>query len=90
MAFDEQGQAETTERKFEICKRAYELLTSRVGFHPEDIIFNPNVFAVATGIEGHNRFGMYFIDATKLIKKHLPGAKVSGGDQQPELQLPWQ
>jgi 5-methyltetrahydrofolate--homocysteine methyltransferase len=79
MAFDEQGQADTTERKFEICKRAYELLITRVGFQPEDIIFDPNVFAVATGIEGHNLFGMCFIEATKLIKKHLPGAKVSGG-----------
>jgi 5-methyltetrahydrofolate--homocysteine methyltransferase len=79
MAFDEQGQADTTERKFEICSRAYKLLTERVGFAPEDIIFDPNVFAVATGIEGHNRFGMAFMDAAKLIKKHLPGALVSGG-----------
>ena len=79
MAFDEQGQADTTERKYEICARAYKLLTEQVGFAPEDIIFDPNVFAVATGLEGHNRFGMYFIEATRLIKKNLPGAKVSGG-----------
>ncbi len=79
MAFDEAGQADTTERKFEICKRAYHLLIDQVGFDPYDIIFDPNVFAVATGIEGHNRFGMYFMEATRLIKAHLPGAKVSGG-----------
>lgn len=79
MAFDEEGQAETTERKFSICKRAYELLTEKVGFEPGDVIFDPNVFAVATGIEGHNRFAMNFIEATRLIKRHLPGARVSGG-----------
>jgi 5-methyltetrahydrofolate--homocysteine methyltransferase len=79
MAFDEAGQADTTERKFEICQRAYRLLTERVGFDPHDIIFDPNVFAVATGIEGHNRYGMNFMEATRLIKEHLPGAKVSGG-----------
>ncbi len=79
MAFDETGQADTTERKFEICQRAYRLLTETVGFDPHDIIFDPNVFAVATGIEGHNRYGMYFMEATRLIKEHLPGAKVSGG-----------
>ncbi|HMA96767.1 MAG TPA: methionine synthase [Polyangiaceae bacterium] len=79
MAFDEQGQAEGADRKFQICERAYRLLVDRVGFAPEDIIFDPNVFAVATGIEGHNRFGMEFIEATKRIKQHLPGAKVSGG-----------
>ncbi len=79
MAFDEQGQADTTERKFEICKRAYELLTSKLDFNPNDIIFDPNIFAVATGIEEHNEYAMYFIEAVKLIKKHLPGAKVSGG-----------
>ncbi len=79
MAFDEQGQAESIERKFEICQRAYRLLTEQVGFSPYDIIFDPNVFAVATGIEGHNRFGINFIEATRLIKQHLPGAKVSGG-----------
>lgn len=79
MAFDEQGQAESTERKFAICERAYRLLVDRVGFAPEDIIFDPNVFAVATGIEGHNRFGMAFIDAVRMIKEKLPRAKVSGG-----------
>ncbi len=79
MAFDEDGQAESAERKFDICKRAYELLLDQAGFAPEDIIFDPNVFAVATGIEGHNRFGLNLIEATKRIKKHLPGAKVSGG-----------
>ncbi|MEQ9322015.1 MAG: methionine synthase [Polyangiaceae bacterium] len=79
MAFDEQGQAETTERKFEICKRAYELLTQKAGFAPTDIIFDPNILAIATGMEEHNRFAVNFIEATKLIKKHLPGALVSGG-----------
>jgi 5-methyltetrahydrofolate--homocysteine methyltransferase len=79
MAFDEQGQAESAERKFEICRRAYRLLTERAGFDPNDIIFDPNVFAVATGIEGHNRFAINFIEAVKLIKQQLPGAKVSGG-----------
>jgi 5-methyltetrahydrofolate--homocysteine methyltransferase len=79
MAFDEQGQAETVERKFSICERAYRLLTEKLGFDGGDIIFDPNIFAVATGIEGHNRFAMAFIEATKLIKKNLPGALVSGG-----------
>ncbi len=79
MAFDEDGQAETTERKFAICKRAYELLTSKLDFEPSDIIFDPNIFAVATGIEEHNRYAIEFLEAIKLIKKHLPGAKVSGG-----------
>ncbi len=79
MAFDEQGQAETAARKFSICQRAYDLLVNQVGFPPEDIIFDLNVFAVATGIEGHNRFGMEFIEALRLVKQHLPGARVSGG-----------
>ncbi|HLV64795.1 MAG TPA: methionine synthase, partial [Polyangiaceae bacterium] len=79
MAFDEEGQAETAERKVAICKRAYELLTREVGFDPNDIIFDPNIFAVATGIEGHNRFAMAFIEATRQIKRELPGARVSGG-----------
>ena len=79
MAFDEEGQADTTERKFSICQRAYQLLTREVGFPPEDIVFDPNIFAVATGIEGHNRFAINFIEATRLIKQHLPGAHVSGG-----------
>jgi 5-methyltetrahydrofolate--homocysteine methyltransferase len=79
MAFDEHGQAESIERKFAICERAYRLLTEKVGFDPHDIVFDPNIFAVATGIEGHNRFGIAFIEATRLIKQRLPGALVSGG-----------
>lgn len=79
MAFDEEGQADTTERKVAICKRAYQLLTEKVGFPPEDIIFDPNIFAVATGIEEHNNYAIYFIEATQRIKAACPGAKVSGG-----------
>ncbi|MEX2167320.1 MAG: methionine synthase [Methyloceanibacter sp.] len=79
MAFDEQGQAETAERKFEICKRAYDLLTEEVGFPPEDIIFDPNIFAVATGIEEHNDYARAYIDATRRIKAELPYVHVSGG-----------
>ncbi|MET0689002.1 MAG: methionine synthase, partial [Methyloceanibacter sp.] len=79
MAFDETGQAETAERKFEICKRAYKLLTETVGFPPEDIIFDPNIFAVATGIEEHNDYGRAFIEATRRIKAELPYVHVSGG-----------
>ncbi|HEU0018263.1 MAG TPA: dihydropteroate synthase, partial [Methyloceanibacter sp.] len=79
MAFDEQGQAETAERKFEICKRAYELLTEKVGFPPEDIIFDPNIFAVATGIEEHSNYGLAYIEATRRIKAELPYVHVSGG-----------
>jgi 5-methyltetrahydrofolate--homocysteine methyltransferase len=79
MAFDEQGQAETSARKFEICKRAYHLLTEKVDFAPEDIIFDPNIFAVATGIEEHNDYGRAFIDATRRIKAELPYVHVSGG-----------
>lgn len=79
MAFDEDGQAETIERKFSICERAYKILVEQVGFAPTDIIFDLNVFAVATGIEGHNRFAINFVEATKLVKKHLPGALISGG-----------
>jgi 5-methyltetrahydrofolate--homocysteine methyltransferase len=79
MAFDEQGQAETAERKFEICKRAYDLLTEDVGFPPEDIIFDPNIFAVATGIEEHSDYARAFIEATRRIKKELPYVHVSGG-----------
>jgi 5-methyltetrahydrofolate--homocysteine methyltransferase len=78
MAFDETGQADTRERKIEICTRAYNLLTG-IGFPPEDIIFDPNVFAVATGIEEHANYGVDFIEATRWIKQHLPGALVSGG-----------
>jgi 5-methyltetrahydrofolate--homocysteine methyltransferase len=79
MAFDEEGQAETADRKFAICERAYRLLTEQVGFAPTDIIFDPNIFAVATGIEGHNRFALAFLEAVERIKANLPGALVSGG-----------
>ncbi len=79
MAFDEQGQADTMERKVEICTRAYRILTEKVHFPPQDIIFDPNVFAVATGIEEHNSYGVAFIEATRQIKKNLPHALVSGG-----------
>jgi 5-methyltetrahydrofolate--homocysteine methyltransferase len=79
MAFDETGQADTYERKIEICERAYRILVDEVGFPPEDIIFDPNIFAVATGIEEHNNYAVDFINATRWIKQHLPGAKVSGG-----------
>jgi 5-methyltetrahydrofolate--homocysteine methyltransferase len=79
MAFDEQGQADTFERKIEICARAYRILVEEVGFPPEDIIFDPNIFAIATGIEEHNNYAVDFIEATRWIKQHLPGAKVSGG-----------
>ena len=79
MAFDEKGQADTLERKVEICTRAYRVLTEQVGFPPEDIIFDPNIFAVATGIEEHDNYGKNFIDATREIKKALPHAMVSGG-----------
>ena len=79
MAFDEKGQADTFERKIEICKRAYDILTKEVGFHPEDIIFDPNILAIATGIEEHNNYAVDYINATKWIKKNLPGALVSGG-----------
>ncbi len=79
MAFDEKGQADTEERKFEICKRSYDVLVTKVGFPPEDIIFDPNIFAVATGIDEHNNYGVDFINAIKRIKEHLPHALVSGG-----------
>src|SRR5206468_954777 len=79
MAFDEQGQADTRARKTEICARAYKLLTEKVGFPPEDIIFDPNIFAIATGIEEHANYGVDFIEATRWIRQNLPGAKVSGG-----------
>ncbi len=79
MAFDESGQAETAERKFAICQRAYRLLTERVGFAPEDIIFDPNIFAVATGIEEHNNYGVAFIEAARQIRSGLPHVHVSGG-----------
>ena len=79
MAFDEEGQADTVERKVAICKRAYDLLTGELGWDPTDIIFDPNIFAVATGIEEHDAYGVAFIEATREIKRLCPGAKVSGG-----------
>jgi len=79
MAFDETGQADTKERKIEICTRAYKVLTEKVGFPPEDIIFDPNIFAIATGIDEHNNYAVDFIEATREIKRSLPHAKVSGG-----------
>ena len=79
MAFDEKGQADTFERKTEVCERAYRILTEKVGFRPQDIIFDPNVLAVATGIEEHNNYAVDFIKATGWIRRHLPGAHVSGG-----------
>jgi len=79
MAFDEQGQADTVERKVSICARCYRILTERLSFPPEDIIFDPNIFAVATGIEEHNGYGVAFIEATRAIKRKLPHAMVSGG-----------
>ena len=79
MAFDEQGQADSFQRKIDICARAYRILVDEVGFPPEDIIFDPNIFAIATGIEEHDNYAVDFIEATRWIKQHLPGAKVSGG-----------
>src|SRR5450432_3517292 len=79
MAFDEKGQADTKERKVEICSRAYKILTTVAGYHPEDIIFDPNIFAIATGLEEHNNYGVDFIEATKEIKELMPLTKVSGG-----------
>ena len=79
MAFDEQGQADTLERKIAICKRAYDILVNKVGFPPEDIIFDPNIFAVATGIEEHNGYGVAFIEGARQIRESLPHVHVSGG-----------
>jgi 5-methyltetrahydrofolate--homocysteine methyltransferase len=79
MAFDEKGQADTYQRKIEICERAYRVLVDEIGFPPEDIIFDPNIFAIATGIDEHNNYAVDFINATRWIKQNLPGAKVSGG-----------
>ena len=79
MAFDETGQADTFQRKIEICERAYRFLVERVGFPPEDIIFDPNIFAIATGIDEHNNYAVDFIEATRWIRENLPHAKVSGG-----------
>jgi 5-methyltetrahydrofolate--homocysteine methyltransferase len=79
MAFDEQGQADTLERRVTICEKAYDILVNEVGFEPQDIIFDPNIFAVATGIEEHNNYAVDFIEATRIIKQKMPLAKVSGG-----------
>ena len=79
MAFDEKGQADTKKRKVEICQRAYKILTEQVGYDPQDIIFDPNIFAVATGIEEHNNYAVDFIEATREIKKLMPLTKISGG-----------
>ena len=79
MAFDEQGQADTIERKVEICRRAYRLLTEQAGFDPSDIIFDPNVLAIATGLEEHNAYAINFIEAARLIKASCPGVRISGG-----------
>ena len=79
MAFDEQGQADTIERKVAICQRAYKLLTERAGFDPSDIIFDPNILAIATGLDEHNQYAINFIEATRIIKDTCPGVKVSGG-----------
>ena len=79
MAFDEAGQADTLERRVSICERAYKILTKQVGFHPEDIIFDLNIFAIATGIEEHNNYAVDFIEATKIIKQKMPLVKISGG-----------
>ena len=79
MAFDEKGQADTYQRKTEICQRSYQILVEEIGYPPEDIIFDPNIFAIATGIEEHDNYAVDFINATRWIKENLPGAKVSGG-----------
>ncbi len=79
MAFDEQGQAETAQHRYDIAERSYKLLVEKVGFAPEDIIFDPNIFAVATGIEEHNEYCLSFFEATRMIKRHLPGTHISGG-----------
>jgi 5-methyltetrahydrofolate--homocysteine methyltransferase len=79
MAFDEKGQATEIDEKVRICKRAYDILVNKAGFAPEDIIFDPNILTVATGIEEHNNYAINFIEATRQIKKVCPGAKVSGG-----------
>lgn len=78
MAFDEKGQADTQARKVEICQRSYKLLTESIGFPPEDIIFDPNIFAVATGIEEHDNYAVDFIEATRKIRELCPYAHISG------------
>src|SRR5678815_26107 len=79
MAFDENGQANTLQKTISICERAYKILTEEVGFEPQDIIFDPNIFAFVSGIEEHNNYAVDFIEATKIIKQKMPLAKVSGG-----------
>src|SRR6187431_88453 len=79
MAFDEKGQADTLDRRVDICTAAYKILTEQVGYDPQDIIFDPNIFAVATGIEEHNNYAVDFIEATRIIKQRMPLAKISGG-----------
>ena len=79
MAFDEQGQASTFERRIEICQRAYNILVDEVGFPPEDIIFDPNILTIATGIDEHNGYAMDFLNAIAWIKENLPFARISGG-----------
>src|SRR5258707_6065917 len=79
MAFDEQGQADSIERRLQVCTRAYRILTAGLGFPPEDIIFDPNIFAIATGIEEHNGYGVAVIEATRRIQRELPHVLVSGG-----------
>src|SRR6188472_3002093 len=79
MAYDEQGQADTLERRVNICLKAYDILTNEIGFHPPDIMFDPNIFAIASGIEEHNNYGVDFIEATRIIKQKMPLTKVSGG-----------
>lgn len=79
LAFDEVGQADTMERKVSIAERAYKILTEQVGFNPQDIIFDLNIFAVATGLEEHNNYGVDFIEATRIIKQKYPLVKISGG-----------
>ena len=90
MAFDETGQADTADRKLEICARSYDILVNRVGFPPQDIVFDPNIFAVATGIEEHNNYGLDFIEATGRIKDELPHAMVSGGVSNVSFSVPRQ
>jgi 5-methyltetrahydrofolate--homocysteine methyltransferase len=90
MAFDEQGQADTYQRKIDICARAYRLLVDEIGFPPEDIIFDPNIFAIATGIEEHDNYAVDFIEATRWIKAHLPGRQGQRRRQQRVVQLPRQ
>src|SRR3954471_10013631 len=79
MAFDEKGQADTLQRRVDICSKAYQLLTEQVGYDPQDIIFDPNIFAIATGLEEHNNYAVDFIEATRIIKQKMPLAKISGG-----------